>query len=210
MFLVGASSYPVLVHTRVPCWRASVLTVAAKECSSSARHQAQRRRTQVFILGAQARSLSAHKSAHCWRTQVSTVGAQAVSCFFHDGDVRRMPCLHAISPAKALLTVAFEAQKRVHCRRTRVFLVGASACPPSAHKSVPCWRIIVASVGAQSVLCWRTSVFTVAAQECSKRKATWAAHQADTFVVGLTCIIVVLQSVWGLRWYIFDYDCYIR
>ena len=58
--LVGASSYPVSAHTHTSfhCWRRSIFTVGAQECS-----------------------LLAHKSVHYWRIRVAIVGAQYFPCW---------------------------------------------------------------------------------------------------------------------------------
>ena len=112
---------------------------------------------------------------------------------------------HAVAPTRLCtpmrtLASMLPGDLAIHCRRTQLFFVGTQACPlsahktvpvaqerpPLAHKSVPCWRIIIASVDSQCVPCWRTSVFTVvAAQECSKRKTILGGpSRRHTFVVG--------------------------
>ena len=73
---------------------------------------------------------SVHKRLHCRRARVFLVGAKNVS------NVGAQECFSL-------------AHKRGHCRRIKVPVVGAQVCLLSAHKSVPCWNIIVSSVCAR-------------------------------------------------------------
>ena len=111
------------MHTRYPCWRTSVFTVGALQCSLLAHKRVHRWRMKVFIVGAKACPLSAQK-----KCPLST-----------------LKCVHCRRTKCSLL-----AHKRAHRRRTRVsFNYWCKACSPSARKCLHCWRISTPTVGFQ-------------------------------------------------------------